>query len=432
MARDSIEGKTAAVLRGRIGIAAIVSFALVSPAAATTGYFEHGYGVQSEGLGGVSIAYPKDSLAIATNPATLSALGDSLDLGAELFVPKRGAEFSHTTGGLGLFDGSFSGNGKSSFVIPQFGYTHRLNSQWSVGIAVYGNGGMNTSYEKNPYFGSSGTAGVNLSQLFAAPTLSYEFAPGHTIGASAKLVDQFFEARGLGLFSLYSSSPSALSDNGKDSAYGIGGSIGYYGQWTPDFSVGAFWQSKVYSQRFQKYEGLFAGHGAFDIPSTYGIGLAYKIFPDLDIAADLTRIEYADVDSVANSVAELFTYGHALGSSNGPGFGWRNVTVIKAGVNYRIDPEWQVRAGWAYSTQPVPSDQTLLNVLAPGVVQHHFTAGATWSTPLGFDISSFALYAPRTEVTGTGVIPAAFGGGDVKVHLSEFSLGLALGWKFAD
>jgi long-subunit fatty acid transport protein len=33
-----------------------------------------------------------------------------------------------------------------------------------------------------------------------------------------------------------------------------------------------------------------------------------------------------------------------LGSANGPGFGWRDITAVKIGANYRIDSAWQVRA----------------------------------------------------------------------------------------
>ena len=41
-------------------------------AGATTGYFQHGYGIKAKGMGGVGIALPQDSLAAATNPATKS------------------------------------------------------------------------------------------------------------------------------------------------------------------------------------------------------------------------------------------------------------------------------------------------------------------------------------------------------------------------
>jgi long-chain fatty acid transport protein len=398
----------------------------ISPAFATLGYFEHGYGVQAEGLGGAAIAYPKDSVAIASNPAALFSLGDRLDIGADLFVPDRGA--SITGNGAGP-DQSFDGSGVDSFLIPQIGYTHVLDDHWAFGIAAYGNGGMNTSYRSNPYarFGATGEAGVNLEQLFVSPTLAYRIADGHSIGVSLNIAYQLFKAEGVGVFAPFSADPAALSDNRTDHAYGYGVRIGYLGQWTPGLSVGAYWQSKTYSGRFRKYAGLFAEQGSFDVPSAYGVGLAYKLTDDLDAALDFERIEYSGVPSVGASIGALFL-GHPFGASDGPGFGWRDANIVRLGLNYAFAPQWQLRAGWAYTTQPVPSSQTFLNILAPGVVQNHVSAGTTWTSEGGTEVSGAITYAPRTDVNGHGSIPAPFGGGEANVRLSEVVFGFAVGW----
>jgi long-chain fatty acid transport protein len=93
-----------------------------------------------------------------------------------------------------------------------------------------------------------------------------------------------------------------------------------------------------------------------------------------------------------------------------------------------------VRGGFAYNTQPIPTDQTFLNILAPGVVQWHLTAGATYAVPNGPEISVFGMYAPETIVNGTGSIPPGFppngfGGGEASIHLSEIAIGVSVGWK---
>jgi long-chain fatty acid transport protein len=396
------------------------------PAHATFGYFEHGVGVQAEGLAGAGIAYPKDSLAIANNPASLFRLGDRLDVGVDLFVPDRGAAIVGNGAGP---DQSFDGSGVKNFLSPQFGYTNTLNDHWAVGIAIYGNGGMNTSYDANPFarFGATGKAGVNLEQLFVSPTVAYRISEGHSIGVSFNLAYQLFKADGVGVFAPYSTAPGALSNNHTDHAYGYGVRIGYLGQLTPDLSVGAFWQSKGYSDRFKKYAGLFAEQGSFDVPSSFGIGASYHLTDKLDAALDVERIDYSGVPAIANTLGELFL-GHPFGSDNGPGFGWRDVTVVKLGLNYAIAPQWQIRGGWAWGTQPVRPSQTFLNILAPGIVQHHLSAGATWTSSAGTEISASVTYAPEKTVKGSGSIPASFGGGEVNVHLSEVVAGLAVGW----
>ena len=408
------------------GMGLAVAAAAATPAWATFGYFAHGYGVQSEGLAGAAIAYPKDSLAIATNPASLFALGNRIDAGVDLFIPDRGA--SITGNGAGP-DQSFDGNGVKTYLIPQIGYSHLLSDDWAVGVAVYGNGGMSTSYRTNPFgrFGATGKAGINLEQLFVSPTIAYRLAEGQSIGVSFNLGYQLFKAEGVGIFGGYSANSSAISNRNSDHAYGYGVRVGYQGQLTPDLTVGAFWQSKTYFARFKKYSGLFAEQGGFDAPSSYGAGLGYKLTPQLDVALDFERIDYSDVPSVGNKLSELFL-GHPFGASNGPGFGWRDANVVKLGLNYTIDPQWQIRAGYGYTTQPVPQSQTFLNILAPGVVQNHFTVGGTWTSDGGTEVSGAVLYAPKTPVNGSGSIPAPFGGGEANVRLSEVIVGLSVGW----
>lgn len=412
--------------RSTTAMAAILTALGSAPAWATYGYFAQGYGAQSEGLAGATIAYPKDSLALATNPASAAFLGDRVDISADLFIPRRGASIVGNAAGPNQ---SFSGSGVNNFLIPQIGYTHGLGNDWSIGIAAYGNGGMNTAYKSSPFarFGATGEAGVNLEQLFVSPTIAYRIADGQSIGISFNVAYQLFKAEGIGLFGNSSTNPAALSNNGTDHAFGYGTRIGYQGQLTDDLTVGAFWQSKTYSGRFKKYSGLFAGQGSFDVPSSYGVGAAYKVTSDLDAVIDLERIEFSDVPSVGNALSQLFA-GNPFGSSAGPGFGWRDANVVKLGLNYALSPQWQIRGGWGYTTQPVPKSQTFLNILAPGVVQHHITGGATWTSDGGTELSGALTYAPPTVVDGSNSIPAPFGGGEANIHLSEVLISLSAGW----
>jgi long-chain fatty acid transport protein len=111
-------------------------------ASATNGYFAHGYGMQSLGMAGTAIALPQDSLAAASNPAGTGLVGHRLDLGLSYFAPRRAARIEGNAFGP---DDNFNGDGRRSFYIPEMGFTRPLNAQWGVGLALYGNGGMNTS-----------------------------------------------------------------------------------------------------------------------------------------------------------------------------------------------------------------------------------------------------------------------------------------------
>jgi long-chain fatty acid transport protein len=405
----------------------------VSPAWATDGYFEHGIGTQSKGMAGVSLAYPKDSLAIASNPASAIAIGDRFDVDIDYFRPSRDVSITGNAFGPNQ---SYSGNDSEAFLIPELGYSRRVGKDWAVGLAVYGQGGMNTAYATNPYgrFGATGKAGIDLEQLFLSPTVAYQIAEGQSVGLSVNIVDERFKAQGIGIFGGFSAAPQSVSDKGRDSTLGYGVRLGWQGKVAPWLSLGAAWQSKAYAGGFEKYKGLFADQGGFDVPSSYGAGAVVTPLPGLDVALDVKRIEYSGVGSVGDTFQRLLA-GQALGSTDGPGFGWKDTTSVKLGINYQLTPSWQVRAGYGYTTQPIPQNQTFINILAPGTVQHQFTTGTTWTLQSGQDISLYALYALPDTVNGSGSIPAGyppagFGGGEANLKLSELAFGVGFGWRF--
>ena len=405
--------------------AAILALSL-SPglAFATDGYFQHGYGVKTQGIGGVGIALPQDALAAATNPAGTALVGDRLDVGLTWFAPKRGAEITAPSPAAGQYDG----DGKKNFFIPEFGYVKQISEHLGVGLAVYGNGGMNTRYNSGiPLFGT-GEAGVNLEQLFVSPSIAWKPGERHTFGAALNFAYQRFEAKGLSNFDpAFTTSPGNVTNRGVDSSTGWGLRLGWNGQVTPNLTVGATWSSKIKTDKFDKYKGLFADAGSFDIPENYGIGLAYKATPSLTLSADAQRIGYGDVRSIRLPLANIV---NGLGARNGAGFGWRDVSVYKIGASYAYSDGLTLRVGYNHSGQPIPSSQTLFNILAPGVVQDHLSAGATWALGEQSELSVAFTHGFKKTVEGSGSIPAGFGGGEADIRLEENLLGIAYGRKF--
>ena len=58
-------------------------------AQATNGYFSDGSGIKAEGVAAAEIAFPQDSLTIATSPAGLSVPDPGLDIGADVYKRRR-------------------------------------------------------------------------------------------------------------------------------------------------------------------------------------------------------------------------------------------------------------------------------------------------------------------------------------------------------
>jgi long-chain fatty acid transport protein len=308
-------------------------------------------------------------------------------------------------------DGKYDGNSSENYFVPEFGYNKMIANNMSLGVSVYGNGGMATDYDRNPYAaftggpGTVGNAGVDLAQLMIAPTWSYKLNENHAIGVSLKIAYQRFEAFGLQAFAGMSSDFTKLTNNGHDSSWGWGIGLGWTGQITPTVKLGATYQSKTKMQELDDYKGLFAEKGGFDIPENYGIGMSWQASPQLVIAADVTQINFSKINSVGNPLRFPPGPGLMLGNNNGSGFGWDDMTVYKIGVAYDLNKEWTVRAGYNHGDQPIPSSQTFFNILAPATVEDHLTLGATWRLASGGEVTFAYMHAFEETVKGSGSIP---------------------------
>jgi long-chain fatty acid transport protein len=361
----------------RFPVLAITALALLvaaSPAAATNGYFSLGYGTPYLGMAGAGQALHLNTMASATNPATI-AFVKGYDVSVGLFNPNREYSVSGNPSGypgtFGLAPGTYESD-SSLFLMPGLAAAWHLSGQFHAGLAIYGNGGMNTDYP-NPVFGQAPT-GVNLMQAFVAPSLTWEFANHQAIGVSPIFGWQSFEAKGLGAFAMFSSNAAKLTNNGRDTATGFGARIGYHGKFGEYLGVGASYQTKISMSEFDEYAGLFAGHGDFDIPENWTVGIS--VFPSkcVSIAVDVQQIYYSDIPAVGNPMLPNLMQA-PLGADNGAGFGWDDVTVWKLGGQWDVNDTWTLRAGYAHCNQPVPDSEVLFNILAPGVIEDHITVG---------------------------------------------------------
>jgi long-chain fatty acid transport protein len=422
-------------------LAPLAALLATSSAMATDGYFSHGYGMKANGMGGVATALAQDSFGGANNPASMVWAGSRFDIGLDWFSPVRSAERSGA--GFATLNGKVD-SGSENFFIPELGYNRMVRDDLSLGVSVYGNGGMDTNYPQGNFncgagaanmLCGSGNLGVDLTQLIVAPTLSYKLSPQHSVGVSPLLGYQRFKAYGLQAFDNapgfppFTGSPGNVTNRGYDSAYGAGLRVGYMGRLSDAVTIGASYSTKVYMSKFKKYSGLFADEGAFDIPSNYSVGVAFMPNAAWTIALDYGRINYSGIASVGNPSLPVAP----LGAANGPGFGWADVNVLKIGAAWRINDSWTLRAGYNHSDNPISPADVTFNILAPGVMKDHYTAGFTWTTSQDSELTGALMIAPRQSVSGSSLFNGVLGAGaagNETISMRETSLGLAWSHKF--
>ena len=387
----------------------------------TDGYFSTGTGAAQQGRGGAGVAAPSDSLAPAVNPAGLFLAGNRFDAGLTLFRPIRSGAISgnQLPPGYPNVNGTYDANRVVNFEIPEFGYNRIALPKLAFGIAAYGNGGMNTSFKNPiPLLGST-RGGVDLDQFFLSPALAYRINSHNTVGLAANIAYQRFSAEGLQNFAnaIYSIDPSHVTNTGHANSFGAGVRVGWIGEINKALSVGATYQSRTWATAFDRYKGLFAEHGKFDIPANFAGGVAVNAGDKATVYADVERILYSQVKSIANSDGAQAQ----LGASNGPGFGWHSINAFKAGVDLKPSPKVTLRAGYNHAGLPFDKTQTFFNLVAPAVVQDHLHVGATWKLDATKELTFAYVHAFANTVYGSTSIPPTAGGGNANLTMYQNS-----------
>ena len=481
-------------------LAVAVSGLLAAPLAhATNGYFMHGYSTKNKGLAGAGAAFSQDAMAAAVNPAGMAFVGKRVDLGLQIFSPSprsytvtgnpipagtplnflcQGSQATPITaanipcGGFSIATGTVESE-NDYFLIPHGAVNWILSDKATAGLAVYGNGGMNTEYTGGsattlvpgaspailevayaPGTYGAGTAGVNLEQMFFNFNSSYKLSAKHALGGSLIVVGQRFRAQGVQSFGGYSLDPAHMSGNVNSLSWGLGAKVGYQGEVAEGVRVGISYQSKISMGEFDEYKGLFAEGGDFDIPSTYTLGVSFDVGKTGVIVADYQRINYTDVASLSNPISNLTgggcldtlngaifqgTYPASLPSSppasgatclggpDGAGFGWEDIGILKLGFQWTAaNIDWRV--GYSHSDQPIPDSETLFNILAPAVIQDHITGGMTLPVGKSQEFNLSLMYALENSVKGDN--PFDGGATQIEITMSQIDVQAGWAWKF--
>jgi long-chain fatty acid transport protein len=451
------------------GLALLIGLCLAGNAFATNGYYTHGTGTKNKMMAGGGIALPEDAIDVVNNPAVATEVGDQFIFGASLFSPirKYSTTESQANGGCSpqgcaITIGPNNIESDSNyFIIPHIAKSWQLDNGNAVALAFYGRGGMNTDWKggtatfdlrdgngPQTFYGTygAGDAGVDFNQAFLDITWARKLNDRVSLGVAGVLVAQWFKADGVGSFAPLTETFAKtfnpadvknLSNNGHDWAYGAGLKVGLHAALSERWSFGLMYQSKIWMTEFDDYSDLFAKQGDMDIPSDLKVGLTFKATDTVDLNFDIEQIWYSDVDSVNNPIALLFNcptlqppnpeQSNCLGGDAGGGFGWEDMTVYKLGLRYVAGEDWVWRLGYSYGEQPIPNTEMSFNILAPGVMEHHFTGGFTLERTKGRQFNLAVMYAPDVSVTGKQNFDQSQ---DVTFKMYQWEVEASYSWRF--
>ncbi len=391
-----------------------LSMAIAPAAYATNGMAPIGVGQIHKAMGGAAVANPQNTMTLGTNPAAGSFIADGFDVGMEVFVPDREADFGAALGGV------YDANDTKAFLVPEGGYKRTLSNGLSLGVVVYGNGGMNTGY--NPSFPNPnappGTtkAGIDFKQVFISPTISKKINANHSVGLSVNLVAQQFTSTGL-------VAPNSVDVS--DTSTGVGATIGYLGKISPTAMVGVSHRFQTSMSGFKKNIPLFqfatlprdqtgavigpptVNDGKMDVPGATTIGLSFALTPKTQVALDLQRIYYSKVKAIND------------------GFKWDDQDIIKLGVKHQLNNKVALLGGLNFGESTVKPLAAGSNIIAPAVTESHLSLGAEIALKKNSSLSLVYMHAFENTVKG----PIG-GGNSVALKMKQDSLGIGYSRTF--
>lgn len=393
----------------------MLSLGLWAPnAGATDGHQLIGIGAVQKGMGGAGVASPKDSTWTLLNPAGLVDLERRFDMSLEVFAPYRYIEphgplwlpFANLGAGRMTDD--------SIFYIPAMGAVFPKDNH-AFGVGLFAVNGMGVDYRNSRtllprLLGFNFDRKTEYGVAKLALAYAYRFDNGWSVGAAVNLDYARFHTDMLTLRFWETS-----GDNKWDDALGGGFTLGIYRDWDR-WRFGAAYTSPQWMQTFGGYEDLLPK--PMDLPQTFQIGLAYDITPSVELAVDYKFIHWAGVAQIAEQPLE-------------GGFGWKNQHVIKAGVNWKVNPKWTLRAGASYGKSPIDSEVVFANALFPAIVEAHATAGVSYALTKNADIHVAYKHAFGNKLTDSGNGDLfSFVGKGTEIYLEENSVTVEYSYRF--
>ena len=449
-----------------------VAISLPVVASATNGMNMEGYGPIALGMGGTSMAYDNGVAAVMNNPATLSLMPEKKRLDVALgvlgpdvessaggasvgsdgdayYMPAIGwaKHYGEWTVGMGMFaqggmgtdfsGNSFMGNPAQAATSPAL----ENRSELSVGRIV-----LPLAYDagNNWHFGATVDfvwAGLDLKMAMNESQFADLANPASQQAGrvSGSLVDAFggmYEPfGGSGISALDYAYFDYSNDNdlsGKARGAGFGGKLGFVFEVEKGFNVAASYHAKTWLNDLETDEAnmqmavnMNTGSGYQDVvipvsgkmtvkdfqwPAMLALGVSKQINEQWQLAADVKRIQWADV---MKDFTMVFSADNI--ASNG-GFAGKEITatlfqnwddqdVITLGAAYQANADLVLRFGANLSDNPVPNQY--LNALFPAVTEDHYTAGFGYVFSQSDSVDFAFSHAPEVSFTSASGITSS-------------------------
>lgn len=418
------------------------------PSLYADGIYRDGVGAKSMSMGGADVAWPEDPLSsLSNNPAGLGFLqGNQVDIGATSSLLT--GHYSNRADTDARLSNNFSG-------LPEGAAGFRLGGlPVTVGVGFYPESGLLADWHYNDVPGGADGKTTYGYQEFKSEIIVLRTAfgfgiqinPQLTIGGSVGLIYNENKLEMPYVFQNQPSLPRGFKTllNLQTAGWGTDGNFGI--QYKPNDQLQLGLAYKTQSQ-IETHGDAYGDAGAqltnlglgaaqhqfhYDaevdntFPQSVSAGLTWKPQSKWTLSGEIDWVDW----SVFNTLPVKLTNGSntdingVVGSSSlgdSIPLDWSDHLVYRAGVEYAINENWSLRAGYIYAKSPVP-DSTLTSVTAV-IGEHTLTTGVGYHRgAYGVDLAyQYTIPASRT-VSESALAGGESSGSTVKLSVQTFTL----------
>ncbi len=403
--------------RGWLALIAAWGCLIVAPASVSgSGFALFEAGARGSALMGTMVARADDPSAIFYNPAGLVQLPGFQVMGGLSFILPRTEIVTHFSGveTRTLMDSQVS-------AVPHFFTSYRINDRVCLGLGLNSPFGLGIKYN-DTWPGSVNVIKADIQTLNLNPTAAVKISDYLAAGAGLDLM--YFKFDMQRMLPLPLVGPQSLHLEGDN--WGLGFNLGLHLKLRDDLSLGISYRSQVRQQvsgpaQFQPYKALNASaSGSIILPDMIFAGIMVRPLEKLSVEAGVIWTHWSlfrnfDVkfDNALKTLSERKN--------------WHDTWRGQLGVEYRVLPWLDLRAGYSLENEPMPD--RYVDYLVPSTDRrHNFSCGAGfrwWAMTM--DLAYTLVYMPERTVNTSvapGVLPSTFQG-----RLSHV-LVCTLGYKF--
>lgn len=370
-------------------------------AMAQAGHIMQGIGATNMSMGGAATAQPLDiNGALQWNPAGISAFDKKIfSANAGLFF--SAPELSSTAPTPGGPMSGITKDDRGVSIMPALAMVWgKKNSKHTLGVSAFGISGFGVTFPQsstNPInmpqtMGGFGRIESDYMLLQVGVTYAYKINDQLSVGLAPT-----FNYGALKLMPNPLSAPSPTKGypvSDKAGAMGFGGQLGIFYNSGKGIKLGASYKTQQSFSDFTFKNTYLDGTAAPDVkfkmnyPAILSAGIGYSN-KAIDLALDYRFVNYKNTKGFE---AKGWTNEAAV-----KGFGWENISVVSAGLQYKGIKQFPLRAGYTYSTNPISSELAFFSTPATAVIKNAFQLGC------GYEINkSVTLNAVYHHGTSSG------------------------------